>query len=226
MRKHLQKNNIKLIYFDFSFWRVDICRLILSIGKIPYEYIKIPRRDWLIKKKSGDFIFGQLPVMSINGKMFAQTAAMARYCGKLANLIPDDDIDALLVDQILDVANDITYIIGPSIREKNVDIKKNMRVELNKKILPIWLSHLEKFLIENKKSDFIISNNLTIADITMWRILLWISCGLLENISKDIVTEYKSLNEYFNFISTNETIKNTNEYQEIITEISNRTKIM
>ena len=222
----MQKNSIKLIYFDFSFWRVDICRIILSIGKIPYEYIRIPRRDWLIKKKSGDFIFGQLPVMTINGKMFGQTAAMARYCGKLANLIPSDEIDVLLVDQILDVANDITYLIGPSIREKNLDTKKQMRFELNKKIIPIWLSHLENFLIDNKKSDFFISNKLTIADIVIWRILLWLSCGLLEYISKDILKEFKLLNEYFSFISSNETIRKTNEYKEIVKEISKRTTIM
>ena len=140
--------------------------------------------------------------MTINGKMFGQTAAMARYCGKLANLIPNNEIDVLLVDQILDVANDITYIIGPSIREKNLDKKKQMRLELNKKIIPIWLSHLENFLIDNKKSDFFISNKLTIADIIMWRILLWLSCGLLEDISKDIVKEFKLLNEYFSFISS------------------------
>jgi prostaglandin-H2 D-isomerase / glutathione transferase len=222
----LQKSNIKLIYFDFSFWRVDVCRLTLSIGKIPYEYIRIPRRDWLIKKKSGDFIFGQLPVMTINGKMFAQTAAMTRYCGKLANLIPNDDIDALLVDQILDVANDITYIIGPSIREKNLDKKKHMRLELNEKKLPIWLSHLENFLIDNKKSDFLISKNLTIADIVMWRVLLWLSCGLLENISKNIIKEFKLLNGYFSFISSNETIRKTDEYKEITKEVSKRTVIM
>lgn len=222
----MQKNNIKLTYFDFCFWRIDISRLALSIGGIPYKYEKIPRRDWAIKKKSGVFVFGQLPIMQINDKIFAQTSAIARYCGKLSNLIPSNEFDALLIDEILDVANDITYVIAPSIREKNLEKKKIMRVELNEKILPIWLSHLENFFVENKKSNFLISNNFTLADIVIWRILLWLSCGLLENISRDIVRKYKLLNEYFNFISKNKTLRNTIEYEEIMTEISEKTKTM
>ena len=164
--------------------------------------------------------------MQINDKIFAQTSAIARYCGKLSNLIPSNEFDALLIDEILDVANDITYVIAPSIREKNLEKKKFMRVELNEKILPIWLSHLENFFVENKKSNFLISNNFTLADIVIWRILLWLSCGLLENISRDIVRKYKLLNEYFNFISKNKTLRNTIEYEEIMTEISEKTKTM
>ena len=99
-------------------------------------------------------------------------------------------------------------------------------VELNEKLLPLWLSHLENFFVENKKSNFLISNNFTLADIVIWRILLWLSCGLLENISRDIVRKYKLLNEYFNFISKNKTLRNTIEYEEIMTEISEKTKTM
>ena len=59
---------IKLYYFDFNFWRLDICRLSLSYGNIPYEYIKIPRKDWMTIKKKGNFPFGQLPVMKFKKK--------------------------------------------------------------------------------------------------------------------------------------------------------------
>ena len=35
LKKHLQKIMIKLIYFDFNFWRIDILRLSLSHSNIP-----------------------------------------------------------------------------------------------------------------------------------------------------------------------------------------------
>ena len=57
---------IRLIYFDFNFWRVDILRLCLGFSNTPYEMIRIPRKEWREKKK--DFPFGQLPVMIINKK--------------------------------------------------------------------------------------------------------------------------------------------------------------
>ena len=42
---------IKLFYFDFNFWRIDILRLCLSHSKIPYEYVRIDRQQWPKKKK-------------------------------------------------------------------------------------------------------------------------------------------------------------------------------
>ena len=62
---------IKLIYFDFNFWRIDILRLCLSHSKIPYEYVRINRQQW--PKKKNEFPFGQLPVMIINDKKFEKS---------------------------------------------------------------------------------------------------------------------------------------------------------
>ena len=222
----MQNNKIKIIYFDFDFWRVDICRLTLSIAKIPYEYIRIPRKDWHKRKNSGEFNFGQLPAMIINEKKVAQTSAMARYCGKISNLYPEDNFDSLLVDQILDVVNDVTLSISPSIREKNFEKKKEMRTNLNNTILPKWLNYIEKFTSTHKKSKFIITRNFTIADIMMWRFLLWLNCGLLEHIDTNLLKNYENLNKYFNYISAYKKLKQTNEYNEIIEGIKNRKLVM
>ena len=46
---------IKLIYFDFNFWRIDILRLSLSYSKIPYDYKRIKRQEWPQEKKKFPF---------------------------------------------------------------------------------------------------------------------------------------------------------------------------
>ena len=72
---------IKITYFDFNFWRVDILRLSLSYAKIPYHYERIVRANWT--KEKAKFPFGQLPVIDVDGKIFDHTHSMARYCAIL-----------------------------------------------------------------------------------------------------------------------------------------------
>ena len=42
---------IKLVYFDFNFWRIDILRLSLGYSKVPYEYKRIKRQEWQKEKQ-------------------------------------------------------------------------------------------------------------------------------------------------------------------------------
>lgn len=219
----MQNNKkIQLFYFDFSFWRIDICRIALTLGDIDYDYIRIPRKDWHNRKNSGEFLFGQLPTMNINHKKTAQTSAMIRYCGKLANLYPSDHFEAILVDQIIDVVNDITFAIGPSIREKNQNKKLEMRYKLNKKIIPQWLAYIQNYRKEYFESNFFVTKKFTIADIVMWRFFLWLNCGILDGISENLFDDYKNLKEYYSFINSYKLITNTKEYSLILKEISQR----
>jgi len=48
-----------------------------------------------------------LPVLSVGGKDFTQSLAALRYAGKKSNLYPKDDLEALAVDEVLDIVQDI-----------------------------------------------------------------------------------------------------------------------
>ena len=61
---------IKLIYFDFNFWRVDILRLCLSHSKTPnINTRELPRKEWFKKKVNFPLVNFQ-EAMVINGKQF------------------------------------------------------------------------------------------------------------------------------------------------------------
>ena len=72
---------IKLIYFDFNFWRIDILRLSLSHSDIPYKFESLARNEWPKNKKK--FPFGQLPVMVLNKNgIFSYTFVGKILCKK------------------------------------------------------------------------------------------------------------------------------------------------
>ena len=75
------KMKIVLYYFDFPFWRAEVARLALHLGKLngfdcDFEDHRIKdRKEWL---KEGKAPYGQVPVMEVDGKIIAQTGAIAR----------------------------------------------------------------------------------------------------------------------------------------------------
>jgi len=179
---------LKLIYPNIPFWRAEISRLALFFGGIEFEDSR-PSREEITKMKSdGTLPFGQLPVLQVDGKTIAQTGAIARFCGKLSGLYPyENQFYAAKVDEVIDLATDITNQIRPSIREKDPKLRIEMRRELSEAILPRWLGFLEKLLEDNGNTGFFVGDSLTIADLAAWRLCGWISGGVIDGIPVKIL---------------------------------------
>ena len=45
--------NISIIYFNFPFWRAEVSRIALDIGKIKYNYIRIDRDEFTRARSTG-----------------------------------------------------------------------------------------------------------------------------------------------------------------------------
>mgnify|MGYP001369843883 FL=1 len=192
---------ITLYYFKIPFWRAEVTRLSLYIGNIPFEDYRIEGNDYDKFKKTGELPnnkiapFKQLPVIDVDGKIFAQTGAIARFCGKLSGLYPkNDDYKAALIDQIIEGAQDINYLVTLSNRDKDPEKKKVARDILATRHLPKWFQFLEDLLKQNTKSVYFVESDLTIADLAIWRLLGWLKSGMLDGIPTTILDNYQNLN--------------------------------
>ena len=209
---------IKLIYFDFNFWRIDILRLCLSHSKIPYEYVRINRQQWPKKKK--EFPFGQLPVMIINDKQFSQTHSLAKFCATRASLYDTNELKILIIDQVLDWANEITTHIAPSIRaamrEKNLAKSKKLRQEFIENDLLLWFSYLENLLKNSSLNKKFFTDKFSIADITAWRVIFWFCSGKLDLIDPSFLDQTPILKNYYNEICNYKPLNKLEEFKSII----------
>ena len=193
---------ITLYYFKIPFWRAEVTRLSLFIGDIPFEDYRIENEDYDKFKKTGELPnkkiapFKQLPVLDVDGMIFAQTGAIARFCGKLSGLYPkNDDHKAALIDQIIDCAQDINYLVTLSGRDKDPEKKKTARDILANKHLPKWFQFLENLLKQNTKSVYFVESDITIADLAIWRLLGWLKSGMLDGVPTNILDNYENLNK-------------------------------
>ena len=192
---------IKLYYFDIPFWRAEVTRLALFLGDIPFTDCRIKKEEYVIFKSEGRLPnniiapFKQLPVLEVDGKIFSQTGAIARYCGKLSGLYPiKNDIEAANVDQVIEAAQDINFMVTLSNRDKEFQKKKIAREILATKHLPKWFNFLENLIHSNKQSIWFVGQNMTIADLAIWRLLGWLKSGMLDGIPTSILDNFPNLN--------------------------------
>ena len=191
---------ITLYYFKIPFWRAEVTRLALFIGGIPFNDYRIRGKEIDNLKATGLLPnkqiapFKQLPILVIDGKIVAQTGAIARLCGKLSGLYPkDNDFEAAQIDQIIDAAQDINYLVTLSSRDKEKERLELARKILATKHLPKWFQFLENLLEKNNESNFFVGNKISIADLAIWRLLGWLSSGLLDGVPTDILEPYRRL---------------------------------
>ena len=196
---------IRFTYFNFPFWRAETCRLALHIGGIEFEDARLGRDELRAKKAAGEFPYGQLPILEVDGKVFAQSVAIAKFCGKLSGLYPrDNDLAALKVDEFLDAAAQITSLVNPSMNEKDPTKRAAMREELAQQTFPRWLDFLEKRM---GPDDYLVGNSLTVADLAIWRLLGWLTGGVLDGIPNDLLKPHSRLEAHFKRIDGREDIR-------------------
>ena len=209
---------IKLVYFDFNFWRVDILRLSLAYSEIPYEYKRIKRQEWPKEKKN--FLFGQLPVMIVDNKQYAHTHSLARFCAMESSLYDNNKIKAMVIDQVLDWANEITNKIAPSIRaamrDKDLEKSKRLREEFIKNDLLIWFSYLEKLFDQSSSKKIFFNDKFSIADIVAWRVIYWFYCGRLDQIDNKFLDKFTLIQNFFEKMNAFKPLIKLDEYKDII----------
>ena len=197
---------IKIYYSHLPFWRAEVLRVSLFIKDIPFEDVRVSREEFIHLIKTG-FLpngkrspFHQLPVIEVEDKIIGQTGAIARYCGKVSNLYSDDMLKAAKIDQIIDAATDITNVVSPTIREKDQKKKMEDRKVLVNKLLPRWFRYLENLLSEDDSTWFV--EKMTIADIAMWRLLGWLTSGIIDGIPTSVVDDFPKLKNIHHQVHT------------------------
>jgi glutathione S-transferase len=192
--------SLRLRYFPFP-GRAGAIRDALNIGKVAFEDDFVPPEQFRERRASGEFPFGGLPVLDVEttaGKYCsAQSNAILRFAGRLAGLYPVDDlIQALKVDEVLDAGEDINQLMGPSLHEDDVQKKMAMRKELADKTLPEWATYLERLLISNGSTGFIVGDALTVADLKLYWIVDWLTSGILDGIPTGLFDAYPNISSW------------------------------
>ena len=74
------------------------------------------------------------------------------------------------------------------------------RKVLVNKLLPRWFRYLENLLSEDDSTWFV--EKMTIADIAMWRLLGWLTSGIIDGIPTSVVDDFPKLKNIHHQVHT------------------------
>jgi len=150
----------KLTYFSLRGLAEPI-RFLLKYGGIAFEDKRFEREEWPQVKSS--FTFGQLPILTANGKHYHQSVAITRFVAKKVKLTGKDEWEDLEIDAMIDTIGDFRLKLGQYFFESDETVKASRKNILHKETIPFYTERLEK--IAKANNGHLACNKLTWADL-------------------------------------------------------------
>ena len=177
---------LKLSYFDFPGGRGEPARIALKLAGIAFEDHRIPITDWPAVK--ADYLYQQVPVMEVDGKLLNQSNAINRLVGKMADLYPQDSWEAAVCDDVMDTADDLMQLLVNTFFMPEEE-KQRVRTELVAGPVPMFLAGLNATLLTNG-GEFFYDGRLTMADLKILMVTRNLCSGNLDYVPASIVAEH------------------------------------
>ncbi len=175
--------NYRLTYFDFDGGRGEPIRIAFHAAGIEFEDNRISFEEF--QKTRQQFRFTCLPVLEIDGAAITQSNAINRYVGKMANLYPNDDLQALYCDEVMDALEDLLHQIVKTFGLQGEELK-----QARKKLVDGWLTVFIKGLDEllaRGGGKYFADDCLTMADLKVFVEIRSLRKGTLDHVPKDVV---------------------------------------
>ena len=174
---------LKLRYFDFHGGRGEPARLAFAMGGVAFDDERIPVADWPSRKASTPL--GAIPVLEVDGEAITQSSAILRYAGRLTGMYPDDAIEALRCDEIIDAIEDMTMQLVATFGIEDDDEMRARRSDLVETVLTPHLRWLDAKLAAS--GEFLLGAAPSVADLKAFVVVRTLRSGQLDHVPTDLV---------------------------------------
>lgn len=178
-------SDYKLTYFDFDGGRGEPVRIALHAAGIAFEDVRWSFPEF--GEHRGSLRFNAVPTLHIDNQQFTQSNAMSRYIGRMAGLYPEDPLQALYCDEVLEALEDLTHYIVQTFGLQG-DALKEARQQLMDGRLPVFLRGLNE-LLQRGGGTWFADHKLTIADLKMYVQMKSLRSGNLDHIPADFADD-------------------------------------
>lgn len=178
----------KLTYFDFHGGRGEDCRLALHIAGVDFEDARVGRAAWTDLKPRTPF--GGLPVLTVDDRELGQSNAILGYIGRRWGLLPSDEWEAARHVALLEAAEDLRGVLGPTLSMKDEAEKKKAREEIAAGYLQTWAANVERQLGDG---PFVGGDALSVADLKLYVVVRWLVAGGLDHVPADALAGHPKL---------------------------------
>lgn len=197
-------SDYKLTYFDIDGGRGEPVRIALHAAGIAFEDIRWSFPEF--GENRGSLRFNAVPTIEISGNAYTQSNAISRYVGKTAGLYPEDPLQALYCDEVLEALEDLTHYMVQTFGLQGEALKEAREALMNGR-LSVFLKGLDELLSRGGGSYFA-DQRLTIADLKMYVQMKGLRSGNLEHIPTDFADKLTpALVEHFERIDNEPVVR-------------------
>ena len=175
----------KLTYFDFDGGRAEPIRIAFHAAGIEFEDHRISFQEFGEMRR--DTRFNSVPVLEIDGAAVTQSNALMRYVGKLTDLFPEANLQALYCDEALGALEDLSHYIVRSFGLKGEELKE-AREKLVDGWLSVYLRGLGDLLVRGG-GEYFADNRMTVADLKAFVQTRSLMAGKLDHVPPDLVQQ-------------------------------------
>ncbi|KAI8467457.1 MAG: hypothetical protein J3K34DRAFT_430391 [Monoraphidium minutum] len=193
----------KLYYFALP-GRGEVARLCCALGKLELEDMRFSFEEW--QKHKPSMPLGQVPVLEVDGKMLAQSAAIDRYLAAEAGLVPKDPWHAALSDQAYAFCNDLLQPLYDTFKIKDLDEKLKAREVAIAGPMKDKLALAAK-LVEAAGDGFVGGPELSHGDLNLYTTLSVLVSGWMDGVPKTLLDDYPALKAYRNKVASDPRVK-------------------
>lgn len=179
----------KLVYFPAA-GRAAATRLVFAIGGVEFDDERIAGEEFGKRKAAGEFPFGSLPVLEVDGKVIAQSTTIVRYAAKLAGLYPENPVDAAIADMVVETLEELAGTLGPTFRLATVEEKIAARKIIVENQFPKYLNGLNKIFAD---SPLLGGTKPNFGDVALYSFSAGIRSGTYDGIPADLFDSYPAL---------------------------------
>jgi prostaglandin-H2 D-isomerase / glutathione transferase len=176
----------ELIYFDTA-GRGESLRILLHAAGIEFDDTRIPLKDWSTIKPTTPL--GSVPILKINGTPHVQSIALVRYAAKLAGFYPQDLLEALVVDEVMDAINELR---SKSPRSPDKEELKKLRQDYQATTMTQYAGFFENIIAQNG-SSLVVGQTVTVADLSLWSLVQAVATGSWDYVDAGFFNAYPGI---------------------------------
>jgi len=158
------QDDIHLWYFQGN-GKATLIRAILFLGGVKYTDHALTFEEWAkLEKPVSTFEYGYMPVLTINGKAYSQSIAIANYLGKKLGFFGSNAEEEYEILNIILTFDEFSSPIITSEFMQDPEAKKKKLQELNEHYLT-WMLPIYENKVANRKGKYVVGDKLSVADV-------------------------------------------------------------
>jgi len=189
----------EVVYFDGA-GRAEIMRICLAIAKADWKDTRFQYEEWATIKPTTPL--GSVPVLKVDGVSHVQSVSLARYAGKLAGWYPEDPLEALEVDEVLESLNEMQSMAP---RSSDPEEFKKLREEFQATTMTKFSKFVESIIERNGGVG--VAKKPSIADLGIKFIVDSIASGDWTHVDAKFFESYPGITATVKMIAENEDVK-------------------